>query len=60
MRMRDEKGGQLEIEFFFRTYKVLEQLETEILGWGSATAAREIIDAARDRLPGRSPNQQRS
>lgn len=51
---------QLEIEFFFRTYKVLEQLETEILGWGSATAAREIIEAARDRLPGRSANQQRS
>ncbi len=50
---------QLEIEFFFRTYKVLEKLETEILGWGSATEARAIIDAARERLPGRSANQQR-
>jgi len=39
---------QLEIEFFFRTYKLLEQRETEILGWDGATVAARIIDAARD------------
>jgi inorganic pyrophosphatase len=38
---------QLEIEFFFKTYKALEQLETEILGRDSAAVAQKIIDAAR-------------
>jgi len=38
---------QLEIEFFFKTYKTLERLETQILGWDSAAAAKKIIEAAR-------------
>jgi len=46
---------QLEIEFFFKTYKVLEHLETEILGWDSATAAMKIIEAARAEFRRRAP-----
>lgn len=47
---------QLEIEFFFKTYKLLERLETEILGWDAANAALRIIDAARDAFRRRQAN----
>jgi inorganic pyrophosphatase len=36
-----------EIETFFATYKVLQAVETQVLGWESATQAWAVIDAAR-------------
>jgi inorganic pyrophosphatase len=36
-----------EIETFFATYKVLQGVETEVLGWHGATTARELIAACR-------------
>jgi inorganic pyrophosphatase len=38
-----------EIETFFGTYKLLEELPTEIDGWDGREAAWEVIDAARAR-----------
>lgn len=38
---------QLEIEYFFRRYKELQELAVEIHGWGDRTKAWEIIEAAR-------------
>ena len=38
---------QREIEAFFRTYKLLEERETEIYGWDGPEQAWAIIDAAR-------------
>jgi len=37
----------LEIENFFRTYKQLEDIETEIIGWRDARRAWEVIEASR-------------
>ncbi len=39
---------QLEIEVFFKTYKLLEQLETRIAGWEGSAAAWKIIETARE------------
>lgn len=38
---------QREIETFFKTYKVLEERETEIYGWDGRAAAWTVIEAAR-------------
>jgi inorganic pyrophosphatase len=38
---------QREIEMFFRTYKLLEERETEIYGWDGREAAWQVIEAAR-------------
>lgn len=38
---------QREIEFFFRTYKVLEERETDIRGWGDRDVAWSVIEEAR-------------
>ena len=38
---------QREIETFFRTYKLLEERETEIHGWDGPATAWAIIEAAR-------------
>lgn len=38
---------QREIEFFFRTYKVLEERETDIRGWGDRDVAWTVIEEAR-------------
>lgn len=38
---------QREIEMFFRTYKLLENRETEIHGWADRTVAWDIIAQAR-------------
>ena len=39
----------LEIENFFATYKLLEEKDTDLLGWGGAEAAHEVIAEARRR-----------
>ena len=38
-----------EIENFFATYKLLEQKDTEVLGWEHKRVARAIIEAAMER-----------
>ena len=38
----------LEIENFFRTYKTLEGVDTEVVGWKTADAAWETIERSRD------------
>jgi inorganic pyrophosphatase len=38
---------QREIETFFRTYKLLEERETEIYGWDGRDAAWQMIETAR-------------
>jgi inorganic pyrophosphatase len=38
-----------EIENFFATYKLLENKETEIIGWSDVDRAREILAADRER-----------
>lgn len=38
-----------EIENFFATYKLLEEKDTELLGWDDAGAARSVIEEARCR-----------
>jgi inorganic pyrophosphatase len=38
-----------EIENFFATYKLLEEKDTDLLGWDRADAARRVIREARDR-----------
>lgn len=40
----------LEIENFFRTYKTLEDKETEVVGWEGTAGANRIIRAARERF----------
>jgi inorganic pyrophosphatase len=40
------KHWQLEIEVFFKTYKLLENRETTILGWEKAGPAWQLIEAA--------------
>src|SRR5947209_2319154 len=41
-----------EIENFFATYKLLEQKDTELLGWAGAGAAGKVIEEARRRQRG--------
>jgi inorganic pyrophosphatase len=38
-----------EIETFFATYKLLEQKDTEVLGWHDAAAAAAVIERCRER-----------
>jgi inorganic pyrophosphatase len=38
-----------EIENFFATYKLLEEKDTDLLGWDRAAAARRVIQEARER-----------
>lgn len=38
-----------EIENFFATYKLLEEKDTELLGWEDAANARRVIEEARRR-----------
>jgi inorganic pyrophosphatase len=38
-----------EIENFFATYKLLEEKDTDLLGWDNAACAEEYIDRARRR-----------
>lgn len=38
-----------EIENFFATYKLLEEKDTELLGWADALEAGKVISDARDR-----------
>jgi inorganic pyrophosphatase len=45
-----------EIENFFVTYKLLEEKETEVLGWQGLDVARREIDECRDRYRERHPN----
>ena len=47
----DDLGGHWprEIETFFATYKLLEEKATDVLGWHSAEAAREVIESCRER-----------
>ncbi|MEA2641557.1 MAG: inorganic pyrophosphatase [Chloroflexota bacterium] len=47
-----------EIEYFFQTYKTLEEKLTEVVGWEDAEAAARIIVAARERYgdPGDAPD----
>ncbi|HEX6983948.1 MAG TPA: inorganic diphosphatase [Planctomycetaceae bacterium] len=37
----------VEIQHFFDTYKLLEEKETEIVGWREAERAREVLEADR-------------
>jgi inorganic pyrophosphatase len=37
----------VEIEHFFNTYKTLENLETDVVGWRDATRARDLLIADR-------------
>jgi len=39
----------LEIENFFATYKLLEEKDTDLLGWDNAEAARRMIEEAHQR-----------
>lgn len=39
-----------EIENFFATYKLLEEKDTDLLGWDPADAARNVIEEARRRF----------
>jgi len=39
----------LEIENFFATYKLLEEKDTDLLGWDNAAAARQMIEEAHQR-----------
>jgi inorganic pyrophosphatase len=38
-----------EIENFFATYKLLEEKDTELLGWDGAASAHKVIQEARER-----------
>src|SRR5581483_1027805 len=46
---------QREIETFFRTYKLLEESETQIYGWGDAAQAWAVIAEARAAHDQRTP-----
>jgi inorganic pyrophosphatase len=49
----------LEIEVFFKTYKLLENRETTILGWENASIAWQLIESARAAFESRKATPQR-